>query len=379
MENYDYILAGGGCAGFSLLHYLLESSLKDAKILVIEPFQNERPNKTWCYWDTKALAIHPEKHIHSWKNFSLKSEKKKLKSTFRSLQYFHLNSNDFYSSLEEKFQLDPRITFLSDAVLTLKETSDYVEVITEKSGTYRSSLAFDSRILSNVAKPQGLKQIFVGWKVKVDENLFDPGKVTLMDYRTQSQVPFDFLYILPFTEKEALVEYTAYSKDSISIEQLESNLTKYLEKNLSGKTFEVTYKESGSIPMTTKSQPLTIGKRIIPIGTNAGWTKPSTGYTFYQIQINCQKIVKNLESNNLTDLIIKQKNRYIFYDNILLNIAHLWPGKLKDVFFDIFSKSSPDLAFRFLSEQTTFIEELSLLSKLKFNIFIKSLFRYAAR
>jgi lycopene beta-cyclase len=379
MEDYDYIFAGGGCAGLSLLHYLLESSLKPSKILVIEPFQNERPNKTWCYWDTKPLAIHPKEYVHFWKNFSLQSEKRHLVSTFKKLHYFHLNSVDFYSSLEEKFNGDPRITWLKDQVTHINETSDNVEVITENSGNYRSNFVFDSRIVSTEPQSQPLKQVFVGWKITAEENVFEPNKITLMDYRTQSGEGFDFAYILPFSEKEALVEYTAYSKEAISVENLEYNLSKYLEKILSGNPYKITYKEAGSIPMTTKSKPLAFGKRIIPIGTNAGWTKPSTGYTFYQIQINCQRIVKGLETNDYSSLVVSPKNRFKFYDNILLNIAHLWPEKLKEVFFDIFSKTSPDIAFRFLSEQTSLLEELTILGKLKYHIFIKSLFNYASR
>jgi len=55
MRHYDYILAGGGCAGLSLVYQLLESSLKEASILIIDPTEGEIPNKTWCYWSTEAL------------------------------------------------------------------------------------------------------------------------------------------------------------------------------------------------------------------------------------------------------------------------------------------------------------------------------------
>jgi len=46
MKKYDYILAGGGCAGLSLVYHLLESRLKDSQILIIDPSQGEIPNKT---------------------------------------------------------------------------------------------------------------------------------------------------------------------------------------------------------------------------------------------------------------------------------------------------------------------------------------------
>lgn len=72
-------------------------------------------------------------------------------------------------------------------------------------------------------------------------------------------------------------------------------------------------------------------------------------------------------------------SRFKFYDNILLNIAHKWPEKLGGVFLELFQSSPPADVMRFLNEETSFTEELKILSKLRFSIFIKSLMRYEAR
>ncbi|WP_332914095.1 lycopene cyclase family protein [Algoriphagus boritolerans] len=102
MESYDYIFAGAGCAGLSLLHYLLESELKDSKILLIDPKINEIPDKTWCYWAENPLEIHPTEHIHSWNNLSFISNKSKITTNLGNLNYYHLNSLDFYRSIFKK-------------------------------------------------------------------------------------------------------------------------------------------------------------------------------------------------------------------------------------------------------------------------------------
>lgn len=379
MKRYDYILCGGGCAGLSMLFYLLDSKLKDSKILIIEPSTQEEVNKTWCYWDTKPLTIHPQESIFSWNTFSLKSGQRKLKKSFAELNYYHLNSRDFYATIFAKAKTKSNVEFLKDRVIGLEEESDYVTIKTEKSGNFYGNLVFDSILNPIETDSSNLKQLFVGWRIKTQLDAFDSKKMTLMDFRTESSTPFDFFYILPFSEKEALIEYTAYSKKTISYDSLELHLKKYLQEKFSENPFEITYVEKGSIPMSTLLVSPPVSKKIIPIGTKAGWTKPSTGYTFHQIQTNCQLLVKRLEENKTDQLTIKRKSRFKFYDTILLNIAHRWPEKLKYVFLNMFGTSSPDLIFRFLSEETSFWEELRILSKLKFSIFIKSLFYYEPR
>lgn len=379
MKRYDYILCGGGCAGLSMLFYLLDSKLKDSNILIIEPSTHEEVNKTWCYWDTKPLTIHPQESIFSWNTFSLKSGQRKLKKSFADLTYYHLNSRDFYATIFAKAKTKSNVEFLKDRVIGLEEESDYVTIKTEKSGNFYGNLVFDSILNPIETDLSNLKQLFVGWRIKTQLDAFDSKKMTLMDFRTESSTPFDFFYILPFSEKEALIEYTAYSKKTISYDSLELHLKKYLQEKFAENPFEITYVEKGSIPMSTLLVSPPVSKKIIPIGTKAGWTKPSTGYTFHQIQTNCQLLVKRLEENKTDQLTIKRKSRFKFYDTILLNIAHRWPEKLKYVFLNMFGTSSPDLIFRFLSEETSFWEELRILSRLKFSIFIKSLFYYESR
>lgn len=379
MERYDYILCGGGCAGLSMLYYLLDSKFKESKILIIDPLIHNEVNKTWCYWDTKPLSIHPQESVFAWDTFSLKTGQKKLRKSFKDLRYFHLNSKDFYASILAKAKVKNNVEFIKDYVIGLEEEPDYVTIKTEKSGIFLGNRVFDSRINPNSKDASKLKQLFVGWKIKTQHDAFEPKKMTLMDFRTESSIPFDFFYILPFSEKEALIEYTAYSKKSISYDSLELHLKEYLKKKFEENPFEITYVEKGSIPMSTLQTSHSESEKIIPIGTKAGWTKPSTGYTFHQIQTNCQLIIKGLEENKIDQLIIKRKSRFIFYDSILLNIAHRWPEKLKYVFLNMFGTSSPDMIFRFLSEETSFWEELKILSRLKFLIFIKSLFYYESR
>jgi lycopene beta-cyclase len=378
MKKYDYILAGGGCAGLSLVYHLLESSLKDSQILIIDPNQGEIPNKTWCYWSKEALPIHPQSARFSWNSFYLKDAAQQLTKPLKELSYHHLNSHDFYAHVLEKIRQFPNVHFLKEEVVALTPTGTEIQVTTHSAESYSASFVFDSRVESSDSDQSILKQVFIGIRIKVSEPLFDPKKWGLMDFETRSSNGFDFIYTLPFSTHEALIEYTAYTTEERSEEELLKELQEFLNQKYGSIAYDIQFQESGKIPMSTRNFFNSVSPRHIPIGTAAGWTKPSTGYTFAPIQENCAAIVANLERNELTSLHFPRKSRFVFYDNILLTIAHRWPKRLPGLFLNLFSSSRPELVFRFLSEKTTFSEEIRLLSGLKFGIFLKGLLRYGS-
>jgi lycopene beta-cyclase len=377
MNHYDYIFAGAGCAGLSLVHYLLESNLKESKILLIDPLGDSIPNKTWCYWAEKPLEIHPVAHAHFWNRISFLSGESKITKNLGKLNYYHLNSHDFYFSVFEKIKNHPNVNFIQDEVLELAENGNFMEVKTKNNDRFTTTQVIDSRLNSaEITSKSGLKQIFTGWRIKTDQAVFDPSSVILMEFPKQVTDQFEFIYILPFSTTEALVEYTAYSQEFISEQALKDSLENYLKENLGNNPYKITFRESGVIPMSTQRNPSPKQNRVLKIGTAAGWTKASTGYTFHTIQNNCKAIVEALQAGNVENLNFSASSRFAFYDNILLNIAHKWPNKLQNLFINLFTTSSADLVLRFLSEETTFKEELKLLGRLRFPIFIKSLLNY---
>ncbi len=336
MKKYDYILAGGGCAGLSLVYHLLGSSLRDSDILILEPTLGEVPNKTWCYWDTAALPIHPETARFSWNSFYLQQGEQQHQHRLGNLSYYHLNSHDFYAHVLEKIKTFPNVHFLKEEVSAIRCEENEVQVETGSSGTYSSNFVFDSRITKDYSYQNTLNQVFIGLKIKSKIPVFDPGFMGLMDFDTPSSSGFDFIYTLPFSTQEALIEYTAYTSEARGEEALLNSLTNFLKQKYGALEYEITFQESGQIPMTSRVQTQTTGPRHVRIGTAAGWTKPSTGYTFAQIQENCSQLVARLEQGATEDLRFPRKSRFVFYDNILLSIAHHWPKRLPGLFINLF-------------------------------------------
>ncbi|MCR9017383.1 lycopene cyclase family protein [Aquiflexum gelatinilyticum] len=380
MVAYDYIITGLGCAGLSLVYYLLDSPLKDKKILLIDHSSKTENDRTWCYWAEKPLGIHPKNTpLVYWDSISITESKKSISADLQNLKYFHVKSLDFYKEIIEKIKRFPNVSILKDSVEKIESiVGGPVQVLTSKSGVFKSNFLFNSiPFPSQRSENQILKQSFVGWKVSCKNDYFDPSAVSMMHFVTDQQKKTDFFYILPYNKKEALIEYTLYSKNGVEMSEMERKLSEYMESELRESEYEITFKESGSIPMTTFEIPTHQNPNIISIGTLAGCSKPSTGYTFYDIQKHCMSIVSELNKNGtVSSRKWNRKPRFRFYDNIILNIAIKWPGALPDIFRQMFSKNQANLVLKFLHEETNIWEEISLLSRLKFGVFLKSLLNY---
>ncbi|NDA64318.1 MAG: lycopene cyclase, partial [Chitinophagia bacterium] len=57
------------------------------------------------------------------------------------------------------------------------------------------------------SKSYHLLQHFKGWMIETSEDCFDPDKATFMDFRVSQQSGTTFVYVLPVTNRRALVEY----------------------------------------------------------------------------------------------------------------------------------------------------------------------------
>ena len=70
--KYDYIIAGAGCAGLSLLYRMLQDpNLNQKKILVLDKAPKNNNDRTWCFWE-KDDGIFEEIVIHEWKSLEFK-------------------------------------------------------------------------------------------------------------------------------------------------------------------------------------------------------------------------------------------------------------------------------------------------------------------
>jgi lycopene beta-cyclase len=208
-----------------------------------------------------------------------------------------------------------------------------------------------------------LLQHFMGWYIKTSEPVFNSNVGTLMDFRLNQQHGATFMYVLPVSSTEALVEYTLFSEKTLKEEEYITELEKYIKDELKINNYEITHREFGVIPMTMArfKRYLGAGKRIINIGTAGGFTKPSSGYTFQFVQKHLLQVAERLKNGQSPAIKPSFRERMFFwYDMTLLEV--LLSGKLtgEQIFSSLFGKVNPERILAFLANESTFWEEFKI-------------------
>jgi lycopene beta-cyclase len=273
---YDYIIAGGGLAGLSLVYYIISNPvLKNKQILVIDSVVKDKHDRTWCFWEKHEEFYEP---LVDAKWSKLKFESPTLNKVFQLEEYEYklIRSHDYYRFIFEKALIN-NVEFKTENVTSITDIDGLVLVKTNL-GEYKSTYVFNSTSLfkPTMSKEDTLLQHFLGWFIKTETNCFDTSVGTLMDFTLPQDKGITFMYVLPTHQNEALIEYTLFSEKTLSEEEYVKQLEKYIKEKLQIKSYEVIHKESGVIPMTKAKFNTTVNEKsnIINIGTNGGYTKP---------------------------------------------------------------------------------------------------------
>jgi lycopene beta-cyclase len=243
---------------------------------------------------------------------------------------------------------------------------------------YRASWVFDSRykpaeLHIESKKYHHLMQHFRGWEIETIDPVFDPAVATLFDLRTAQLDGLRFFYILPFSQRRALIEYTIFSQAVLPQEEYEQALSDYIQRQLSVKEYQIMEVETGIIPMTDYSFPRRLGQRVLSIGTLGGRVKPSTGYAFSRIQRDTQAIVKSLVRLNHPFDIPSDPRKSLFYDSLMLDVMVNHPDMVEKILTKMFSRNPIQRAIEFLDERTQIWEDILLIASLPPVPFLRAL------
>jgi lycopene beta-cyclase len=283
---------------------------------------------------------------------------------------------DFYSFILNFSKDFDNVTFKYENIKKIYSSNDKGYIYTDKS-KYIAKYIFNSTSLFNpkITTKNSLLQHFEGWVIKTKESSFNPKIGTLMDFRVDQKHGATFIYVLPTTKNEALIEHTLFSEKTLKKEEYEIELKKYISDYLNINEYEILHKEIGIIPMSLASferNPKS-SKSIINIGTAGGYTKASSGYTFQFIQKNCDVIIKKL-LKNLAPNPKKTISDKIFewYDKTLIDVIISNKMKGKDVFSIMFKNNKVDNILAFLGNESSIKDDIKIMLSLPLIPFLSS-------
>lgn len=376
-KQYDFAITGSGVAGLHLAFELSKNSFFDNKQIAIID-QNFAPkfNRVLSYWEVGA-GQWDAVVSSSWRKANFISSNIDLCIELDKYTYKSLNFNDFSSFCLKQIKRKSNFTFFESEVTSVIENKEGSVDIALTDAFITASFVFDSRIsedyLLNRKKYPSVIQSFKGFEVEFEEAVFDKESFTMMDYRQQWKASNSFMYILPASNKKALLEYTFFAPFIISDSEIDLQIKNYISTFFKGKKYKILSSEKGEIPMSTYPFKSFNSNKVLKIGTAGGWVKASTGYSFKYAGLNA-KIIANQIINQQPIKGKPQSSRFRFYDKLFIKVLQNQNTKGPIIFEKMYQKVSPNKLFRFLDEETTIVEEVSIILKLPYLPFLKELF-----
>lgn len=379
MEHYAYILAGAGAAGLSLAYQMMHGGLEEKRVLIVDLDEKRSNDRTWCFWSDRSMPFDPivtKRYSHIWFHGPDRSHR----FSMDPYDYRMIRGIDFYDFTRRDLEDRETVEFVTARVTEIEDGEERAIVHLEDGRRFSADWVFDSLFLPREFRVDQdryhfLKQHFLGWVIETEEDVFDTDAATMFDLRIRQDGAFRFMYILPETERKALIEYTFFSETLLSREEYEEGLRTYLETYYPGIGYRIVESEDGIIPMTEQPFPRRGGKRIMYTGTKGGRVKASTGFAFYRTQQDGERIVASLRERGTPFHGYEPPKRYRTYDSILLSILARKPDRGRDVFARLFEKNPLPRLWRFLDEKGTLRENLALMSTVEWFLFIAAWFR----
>lgn len=375
MNHYHYIFTGNGLSALLTLFEMIQSGrFSDKKILLIDSDSKNKNDRTWCFWDSEKLfdTIISKNWQHAW----FKNENFSNQLNLNPYEYKMIRSADFYKLIFDEIAKHSNIEIFQEEVVDFSELGKHC-VVKTKTKSFTCNKVFNSiynpELVTSQNKFPLVQQHFIGWFIKSKEAVFTEKCPTFMDFSVEQKGNTRFMYILPTSSTEALLEYTLFSKDLLSKQEYETEIENYMQQ-LGITEYEIVEKEQGNIPMTCFPFWKNNSKNIINIGSAGGWSKASTGYTFKNSVKKSKKLVQFLQRES--DFTKFHKiNKFWFYDLLLIDILYHTNQHGSTIFSSMFKTGKAALIFKFLDEETTFWEDLQVIWMCPKGLFIKALLK----
>ncbi|MFC0007705.1 lycopene cyclase family protein [Micromonospora siamensis] len=361
--HFDLALVGGGGAGSLVLAALDRHDLRGLRIAVLDPVRKSGQDRTWAFWGRPGTDLDPMLSA-SWSRVDVVTAAGRQVLPLAPLRYAMLRSAPVYARAAEAAERLGATRF-DAAVGGLADDGSGVTVRdTDGRALLRAGWVLDSRPRPPV-RP-GLTswlQHFRGWWVESDRPLFDPDRAVLMDFRTpQPARGVSFGYVLPVSDRYALVEYTEFSPALLDDAGYDAGLRGYLALlGLDPAQLRVREVEDGVIPMTDAPFPRRPSPRVVRLGTAGGATRPSTGFTFSAMHRQAGEVAAALAAGRPPVPRPAYPGRHRWMDAVALRALDRGRVGGPEFFQRLFDRNPAERVLRFLDGATSPAEDLAVM------------------
>lgn len=365
-RRYSAGIIGAGLAGRYLAFRL--AALGNFDVHLFDKGES-RPEHVWGFWDSNQSYLEQTKMfvLADFDNlrFNFPGVSKML--PLKSYTYRAITSSGYEESLLES-SARSGCQLVHDTVTEVTRGCDKYSLRGEMTGDHAFDFVFDSR--PSKFRKDVLLQHFLGMTVKFSSPQFNPTTAILMDFNVDQSAGLHFMYGLPLSEREALIESTVFSPEVLDKTWYHEQIHTYLKTHVSSDHFQIISTESGALPLVNLESYNNVG---IPIGLAAGASRASTGYAFTQIHRQIDSMITHYQSTGSMEPqpgcdVIERK-----MDDIFLDVIKLYPNIGPEIFSRLAHKLSGDDFCEFMDGYSRYTTRLKVVSALPKITFLRSL------
>ncbi|MGA0045794.1 MAG: lycopene cyclase family protein [Candidatus Kapaibacteriota bacterium] len=355
--NQRLTFLGGGVAAsiYTIIARAVWSS-SELTVSVIDPTE-QPPERTLCVWGAPSPLLE-DAVVAQWSKLCFGYGTDTITVDLDTWSYRQYTASSL-RQLAERMGPIHRITAMAD------DPSD------------ESVLHLDSRPHQPVSQPASVEllQHFYGRRIRTSKDIFQPDTAVMMDFRTDQSDGICFLYVLPYSSTEALVECTAFSPAVWDVDQYAHRLDTYIELELGCSDYEVLATETGVIPMNDRSVDRNRGRNWIVIGSAGALTKPTTGYMVARCLRDATSLFVDAKRSGRMSVPSAPPSRFAWYDKLLLRIMRDEPEVVPLILWTLFKRNPIHRILSFLDEQTSLRQEVLLFLRLPWMPFLRAIVR----
>ena len=353
---------GAGAAGLSLAREVLEAQTppSNLRIILCDGRQGYHNDRTWCFFEKPD---HDLSHLvrKSWAQWSLSDHRKTLVYTDTQTPYQLLAAGAYYDYCLSLIEKSEYVDLLLGCPVRSFEKRNGKWTLSIDDGEIEADYIIDTRPpAKDMVKSPFLNQSFYGMEIQTREPCFNPDRALLMDHLRSDEFGLSFVYLLPFSEREALIEWTRFTPEFLSEHHLKNELEAILPQYINQGGYDIIRQETGHIPMGfISNQNSEAG--YFPAGTRGGAVRASTGYAFQRIQRWASTCARSLIETGRPVAHPQDKRLDAWMDRIFLKVLLAYPDLAPKIKMNLAGGLSSRQFTRFLTDRAYLRDNISII------------------
>ena len=348
--SHDIEIIGDGCAALSFAARAKE--LENCSVTLIRPRNAPGDaDHVWGFWADEVLRPAEKLARGTWQKWAIVTNEQRtiLEST-----------KNPYNAIKRSDWKQYCLSQSSSANVKIIEEAQWENNL--------HSQVYDTR--PPVPVEHNLLQHFHGIEIKTETPVFDPDVALLMDFRVDQSKGMHFIYLLPYSSTDALIESTIFSTNVEKEEFYLNNINAYLESYYDIKEYAITHQEKGVIPLG-KLAPH--DANIPGLGANGGAIRPASGYAFLFIQRQINSAIMRYKNDKNIQFKNPHKRLDLWMDSVLLTVLRHWPEQGPNLFVRMGKALTGDQFVKFMTGDAGWWIKMKVILSMPKIPFIKAL------